>query len=331
MDLLPHVGWLVLGLALLSFGADWLVRGASDLALRARVSPLVVGLTVVAFGTSAPELIVSLKANLDPHTQADIAVGNVVGSNICNIALLLGLAALIRPFTVHSQIVKRELPVLLVVTAAFVAMMYDGELKRWEGVLLFAGIIVYVIHSIRVARAVPDDPASIEVPEEAVKHATKHGVAAVLAAIGWLLLGLGGLIFGADRLVESGVVIARLLHVPELVIGLTMVAIGTSLPELATTIAATRKGESDLIAGNLIGSNLFNILAVMGLASAVKAIDVRGLGTIDVVVMCAFTVLLIPFLVTGHRINRTEGGILLGGYLVYCAWLVQPQWFGVSG
>ncbi len=329
MDLLPQIGWLVLGLGLLSFGADWLVRGASDLALRASVSPLVVGLTVVAFGTSAPELIVSLKANLGP-TEADIAVGNVIGSNICNIALLLGLAALIRPFTVHSQIVRRELPVLLLVTAIFVAMIYDRRLDRWEGVLLFAGIIAYVVHSIRVARAAPNDPAAVDVPEEALEHARKQGIGALLASIGWVLLGLGGLIYGADRLVESGVVLARLMGVPELVIGLTMVAIGTSLPELATTIAATRKGEADLIAGNLVGSNLFNILAVMGLASAVKAIDLQSLNTIDVVVMCGFTVLLIPFLARGARLNRIEGGILIGGYLVYCAWLVKPEWFGVG-
>lgn len=330
MDLLVQIGWLVLGLALLSFGADWLVRGASDLALRARVSPLVVGLTVVAFGTSAPELIVSLKANLDPDTEADIAVGNVIGSNICNIALLLGLAALIRPFTVHSQIVKRELPVLLLVTAVFVAMIYDRRLDRWEGVLLFAGIVFYVVHSIRLARAVPNDPASVDLPEEALEQAKQTGAGAFLAAVGWLLLGLGALIYGADRLVESGVVLARLMGVPELVIGLTMVAIGTSLPELATTIAATRKGQTDLIAGNLIGSNLFNILTVMGLASAVKAIDLGSLNTLDVVVMCGFTVLLIPFLARGARLNRVEGGILLGGYLVYCVWLVKPEWFGVG-
>lgn len=328
MELLPHVGWLVLGLALLSFGADWLVRGASDLALRARISPLVVGLTVVAFGTSAPELLVSLKANLDPNTRADIAVGNVVGSNICNIALLLGLAALIRPFSVHSQIVKRELPVLLVVTAAFVVMILDRRITRLEGVLLFSGIIFYVIHSIRLARAVPDDPAAIDVPAEALEHSQKPGLAAVLASVGWVLLGLAGLVYGADRLVESGVVIARLAGVSEIVIGLTMVAIGTSLPELATTIAATRRGEADLIAGNLIGSNLFNILAVMGLTATVKAVNVGSLNTVDVVVMSGFTVLLIPFLVRGARLNRIEGGILLGGYLVYCAWLVRPDWFG---
>jgi cation:H+ antiporter len=170
----------------------------------------------------------------------------------------------------------------------------------------------------------------IDVPEDALEHSRKHGPGAVLASIGWVLLGLGGLIFGADRLVESGVVIARLMGVPELVIGLTMVAIGTSLPELATTLAATRKGESDLIAGNLVGSNLFNILAVMGLAAAVKAIDVRALGTVDVAVMCGFTVLLIPFFARGARLNRIEGGILLVGYFVYCAWLVKPEWFGVG-
>ncbi|BCX49150.1 sodium:calcium antiporter [Haloferula helveola] len=331
MELLPHVGWLVLGLALLSFGADWMVRGASELALRARVKPLVVGLTVVAFGTSAPELLVSLKANLDPNTQADIAVGNVVGSNICNIALLLGIAALIRPLTVSSQVVRRELPILLVVTGGFVAMIIDGKLDRWEGVVMFCGIVFYVIHSIRLARSTPEDPALADVPEEALAHAGESGLAPTLKSLGWVVLGLAGLIYGADRLVTSGVTIARVLNVPELVIGLTMVAIGTSLPELATTIAASRKGQTDIIAGNLIGSNLFNILAVMGLTSAVKALVVESLNTIDVVVMCGFTLLLVPFLMRGHRLNRIEGGILLVGYLTYCVWLVKPEWFGVTG
>ena len=330
MEVLPQIGWLVLGLALLSFGADWLVRGASDLALRARISPLVVGLTVVAFGTSAPELIVSLKANLDPNTQADIAVGNVIGSNICNIALLLGLAALIRPFQVSSQIVKRELPILLLVTAVFVVMIYDRQISRLEGFLLVAGILIYVTHSIRLARSVPNDPAAIDVPEEALEHSKERGLKALLSSIGWVLIGLAGLIYGADRLVESGVTLARIVGVPELVIGLTMVAIGTSLPELATTIAATRKGQTDLIAGNLIGSNLFNILVVMGVAAAVKEIHVGSLKTTDVVVMCGFTLLLIPFLARGARLNRFEGAILLGGYLVYCVSLVKPQWLGLG-
>ncbi len=331
MDVIVHLAWLLLGLGLLSVGADWLVRGASEVAVRAGVAPLVVGLTVVAFGTSAPELIVSLKANLDPDTGADIAVGNVIGSNICNIALVLGVAALIRPFRVSSQVVKRELPILLLVTAVFIAVLRDHEIRQWEGALMAAGIVVYVWASIRIARRAPDDPASQELPEEALAVASDHSLRGFVVSGLWIVAGLAGLLVGADRLVESGVVLARLAGVPELVIGLTLVAIGTSLPELATTIAATRKGQADLIAGNLIGSNLFNILAVMGITAAVKTISVAALSAVDLAVMAVVTVLLVPFLAKGMRLNRIEGGLLVAGYLAYCVWLVKPEWFGVSG
>ena len=328
MEMLVHVGWLIGGLALLSFGADWLVRGASELAIRAGLTPLVVGLTVVAFGTSAPELVVSLKANLDPNTQADIAVGNIVGSNICNIALLLGIAALIRPLVVGSQVVRREIPLLLVITAAFVAMIWDGELARWEGILMTVGIILYVFTSLRIAKNNPDDPvAKVEIPEEALAEAAGRG--AWWKSLVWILLGLGGLVFGADRLVTSGVAIATAFGVSQIVIGLTLVALGTSLPELATTIAAVRRKETDIIAGNIIGSNVFNILAVMGIASAVKPITVQSLNRIDLAVMCGFTLALVPILFRGRTINRIEGGLLLVGYLSYCVWLVKPEWFAV--
>lgn len=323
MEILVNLGWLLLGLVLLSVGADWLVRGASEIALRAGVTPLVIGLTVVAFGTSAPELLVSLKANLDPNTQADIAVGNVVGSNICNIALLLGLAALIRPLTVGSQVVKREIPILLVVTAAFVAMIWDGRLARWEGIVLFVGIVAYVFTSIRMARRHPKDLA-IELPEEVVEEAG----GSVWKSVGWVIVGLAGLVYGADRLVVGGVAIARTVGVSEVVIGLTLVAIGTSLPELATTIAASRRNETDIIAGNIIGSNLFNLMAVMGAASALKPITVGSLNRLDLAVMSGFTLVLVPFLAKRARINRIEGGLLLVGYFTYCVWLVKPEWFG---
>ncbi len=327
MEMLVHVGWLIGGLALLSFGADWLVRGASELAIRAGLTPLVVGLTIVAFGTSAPELVVSLKANLDPNTQADIAVGNIVGSNICNIALLLGIAALIRPLVVGGQVVRREIPLLLVITGAFVAMIWDGELARWEGLVMTAGIILYVFTSLRIAKMNPHDPAvQVEIPEGALAEVSEKG--SWWKSPMWIILGLGGLIFGADRLVTSGVAIATAFGVSQIVIGLTLVAIGTSLPELATTIAAVRRRETDIIAGNIIGSNVFNILAVMGIASAVKPITVQSLNRIDLAVMSGFTLALVPILLRGRTINRFEGGLLLIGYFVYCAWLVKPEWFG---
>jgi len=328
MEFLPHLGWLVLGLALLSFGADWLVKGASDMAVKVGISPLVVGLTVVAFGTSAPELIVSLKANLQPIPAPDLAVGNIVGSNICNIALLLGLAALIRPFVVHSQVVKRELPILLIVTGAFVWMIWNYELSRWEGLAMAATIAIYVVVSIRLARANPEDPAA---PHELPEANVAPGSSTTLKSLGWVVLGLAGLIFGADRLVTSGVELATIFGVPQVVIGLTLVAIGTSLPELATTIAAARRGETDLIAGNLIGSNLFNILVVMGVTSAVKPISLKVLNWVDLAVMGGFTLLLVPFLMRGRRLNRIEGSVMVVGYFVYCIYLVKPEWIGLAG
>ena len=323
MELFVNLGWLLLGLVLLSVGADWLVRGASEIALRAGVTPLVIGLTVVAFGTSAPELLVSLQANLDPNTQADIAVGNVVGSNICNIALLLGLAALIRPLLVGSQVVKREIPILLGVTGVFVAMIWDGNLARWEGVLLTVGIIVYVVTSVLHARRHPGEVLA-DIPDEVKKEARGP----VWKSLLWVVIGLAGLVYGADRLVFGGVSIAEKMGVPQVVIGLTLVAIGTSLPELATTIAAARRNETDIIAGNIIGSNLFNIMAVMGIASAIKPITVATLNRLDLWVMAGFTLVLVPFLARGAKINRLEGGLLVTGYLVYCVWLVKPEWFG---
>lgn len=327
MEFLPHLGWLVLGLALLSFGADWLVKGASELALRLGISPLVVGLTVVAFGTSAPELIVSLKANLQADAAPDLAVGNIVGSNICNIALLLGLAAVIRPFVIHSQVVKRELPILLVVTGGFVWMIWNYELARWEGLVMAAAIAIYVIVSIRLARANPEDPVA---PSDLPDDLDLENKGGNWKSLFWVVLGLVGLIFGADRLVTSGVTLAELFGVPEVVIGLTLVAIGTSLPELATTIAATRRGETDLIAGNLIGSNLFNILVVMGITAAVKPISLDVLNWVDLAVMSAFTLLLVPFLMRGRRLNRIEGSVMVIGYFVYCIYLVKPEWLGLA-
>lgn len=326
MEVLVNLAWLVFGLLLLSFGADWLVRGASELALRAGVTPLVIGLTVVAFGTSAPELLVSLQANLKPDTEADIAVGNVVGSNICNIALMLGIAALIRPFVIHSQVVRRELPILLLVTGVFTAMIWDGRLSRLEGSLLTLGIITYVWTSVRLAKHDPH-AVNVELPE----NLEKPSKGPVRSSVMWVLVGLGGLVIGADRLVAGGVAIAEMAGVPEVVIGLTLVAIGTSLPELATTVAAARRRETDLIAGNIIGSNLFNMMAVMGIASAVKPIAAPALQRLDLGVMCGFTLLLVPFLMRGARLNRIEGGVLVIGYLAYCVWLVKPEWFGLSG
>jgi cation:H+ antiporter len=328
MEIVVHSAWLVFGLALLYFGAEWLVRGASEIALRSGLSPLVVGLTVVAFGTSAPELLVSMKANLDPTTEADIAVGNVIGSNICNIALLLGVAALIRPMRLSSQVVKRELPVLCGVSGLFAWMIWDRRLEHWEGFVLVGGIAVYLWTSVRFALKNPDDPLEEEIPEKVIEKARRAGGARWVVNLGLIVMGLGCLVWGAERLVGSGVVLARLAGVSEAVIGLTLVALGTSLPELATTIVASVRRQADIIAGNLVGSNLFNMMVVMGITASVKPVVAGGIQTVDLGVMLLATAVLVPFMISGFLLSRIEGAVLVVGYGVYCAWLVNPGLFG---
>jgi cation:H+ antiporter len=322
MDAVMNLMWLGLGLGLLYFGAEWLVGGSSDIALRLGVSPLVVGLTVVAFGTSAPELVVSLQANLDPAIKPDIAVGNIVGSNICNIALLLGLAAVIRPLMLGSQVVKRELPILCGVTVVFVAMLWDGEIERWEGLVLVAGICVYLWLTVRLAKRYPHDVVEAGDAEESLEKARSGGGRRLALDLFKVAVGLAVLVAGANRAILGGVELARLVGVSEAVIGLTLVALGTSLPELATTVVAASRHESDLITGNVVGSNLFNMMLVMGVAASIKPIHVEHIRHSDLFVMLAATFVLVPFFVgRTFRLNRIEGGLLLLGYAGYCVWL----------
>ena len=316
-----NFGWLSLGLLLLYFGAEWLVKGSSEIALKIGISPLVVGLTVVAFGTSAPELLVSLKANLKTPPQGDIALGNIVGSNICNIGLILGVGALIRPITVHAQILKREMPLLLVASVVFVAMLWDRSIARWEGGILAAGIVIYVVASIRMARKEPHAEIFEEFSEEEVKEIEKAGAGRILLDALLIVVGLATLIYGADRMVVSGEALARIFGVPEAIIALTLIAFGTSLPELATSIVASIKNQGDIITGNAIGSCMFNLLAVIGIAALVLPLNASELKPSDLWVMLGVTVIVFPFLASGRGLSRAEGAVLLTGYLGYCSWL----------
>ncbi len=307
---------LGLGLTLLYFGAEYLVRGSSSLALRLGLSPLVVGLTVVAFGTSSPELVVSLKAAY--AGQGDISVGNVVGSNICNIGLILGLCALIVPIKVASQIIRLDTPIMLGVTGLGVAMLYDGRVSRPEGVLLFLLLLAYITFSVWQAKRQPADALGEEFT--GAIGISKRGVAVDLVLIaGGLLL----LIFGARFLVDAAVTIARTLGWSESLIGLTIVALGTSLPELATSLVAALKKEADIAVGNIIGSNIFNLLGILGVTAMVTPLSTGGIGWADLGVMAAFAVLLWPFCTTGHRLSRPEGAVFLLGYVAYLGWLVR--------
>jgi len=306
---------LVLGLVLLYFGAEGLVRGSSSLALRLGLSPLVVGLTVVAFGTSTPELVVSLKAAY--LGQGDISVGNVVGSNICNIGLILGFCALIIPIKVASQIVRIDTPIMIGVTGLALLLLGDGSLSRMEGIILFALLIAYVVFSVIIAKKDAADPLAAEFGEEI--KVSKRGMAVdLLMVLGGLVL----LVLGARFLVDAAIDIAKAAGLSEAVIGLTIVAIGTSLPEFATSLVAALKKEADIAVGNVVGSNIFNILGILGISAGVTPLTSSGITSIDLWVMAAFAIVLWIFSRTGFRITRTEGLVMLAGYAGYVAWLV---------
>ena len=299
------------GVGLLVVGAELLVRGASRLATGFGVSPLVIGLTVVAFGTSAPELAVSVGAALGG--SADIAIGNVVGSNIANVLLILGLSALVAPLVVDRQVVQREVPILIAVSLAFWGIAADGVVSRLDGALLCAAGVGYTGWTVRQSRkelAASDDPPAVPAGHPA-------------ANIGTVIVGLGLLVLGAQWLVDAAVIVARALGVSELLIGLTMVAVGTSLPELATSVMASLRGQRDIAVGNVVGSNLFNILVVLGLAAMLAPSGIAVAPQIlrfDLPVMVAVAIATLPIALSGHRVDRWEGGLLFAWFAAYVAW-----------
>lgn len=308
----------VLGLTLLYYGAEFLVRGGSAIARRCGVPPLVVGLTLVAFGTSAPEFAVSLDAAL--NGMGDMSVGNVVGSNICNIALILGLCAWISPLPVNQKLFRFDVPVMVISAAALTGMcLLSGGVDRWEAALLFAGIVFYTVYSVRKSRgkAGGEDISVNFAPE---RGAPEWGIAAALL---FSLLGLGALIGGGKLLLGSAVHFAAACGIPEAVIALTVVAAGTSLPELAASVVATIRGENDIAIGNVVGSNIFNILGILGFSALIAPIRAPGISRADLGVMLFFTLLLYPVMRSGRRIGRMEGAAMLLLYVAYTAYLVR--------
>ena len=295
----------------LFIGAELLVRGGASMALKLGLSPLVVGLTVMAYGTSMPELIVSLKAAM--LGQPDIAIGNVVGSNIFNIAIILGLAAVVFPISTHLQVLKWDAPVLLGVTLLAPLTFLDGQVSRVEGVIFVIGAIFCTWWTIRMARR--DEAAHVEMAADA-PEIRKRG--SLLMDIGLIVAGLGVLVLGSRLLVDNAVVVAKSFGVSEAVIGLTIIAAGTSMPELATSVVAAFRKQSDIALGNVLGSNLFNILFVLGGSSVIHPIRTAAMNPLDLGIMIGLTVILVPMLATGRRLNRGEGLILVatyGGYL----------------
>lgn len=300
--------YIVLALGLLFIGAEGLVRGSSSLALRAGLSPLTVGLTIVAFGTSSPELVVSLKATLSQ--QGDISVGNVVGSNIFNIAIILGITALLCPIPVHRKIIKIDAPIALGLTCLLLVLLLNDSLGRLEGLLLFAGIVAYTVMNVVFANKEPGNGGD----GDAAPGISRHW----MLDTAFMLGGLGILIFGSRLLVDHSVILAKGFGVSEAVIGLTIVAAGTSMPELATSVVAALRKQPDIAIGNVVGSNVFNILGILGVTSLVSPLYAPGISWTDYAAMLAFTVLLIPLLYTGRMLHRLEGLALLalyGGYL----------------
>ncbi len=352
----------LVGFAFLTGGADFLVRGASRLAVRLNVPLVVIGLTVVAFGTSLPELVVSMIANLQGGTRANLAIGNVVGSNIANLALILGVVALLRPMPVDRQLIQREYPLMIGVSLLFTAMAWDGQIVRWEGVLLFLGLLGFIYWSyvgsrtlaeekesealeyiggeaedgsssndeaVTAAGQAEDAEADLQQSQERIARATRNPLlpaaisglfrSLLLRDIGMVVIGIAVLVYGADLLVDSATFIARYFGVSELVIGLSLVALGTSLPELAASVVAILYRRGDIALGNLIGSNLFNMLAIVGITAAVRPLPAPlSMHCVDFPAMLLVATL--PFLLvlrSPHQVNRWKGAIMLSLYLTY--------------
>ncbi len=305
-----------LGLVLLIAGAELLVRGAGALALSFGISPLVVGLTVVAFGTSSPELAVSVQSTWSG--RGDMAMGNVVGSNIFNVLFILGISALIVPLVVARQLVRQEVPIMVGVSLLLLALAADGRLGRLDGLLLFALMIGYTVFLIRQSRRA--GAAQAGSAEEAAAGPRSLPLQLLLIA-----LGLAMLVYGATLLVDAAVVFAQRLGISELVIGLTIVAAGTSMPEVATSIVAALRGQRDIAVGNVVGSNIFNILSVLGLSAVVAPAGLPvapSMLAFDLPVLIAVALACLPVFFTGYMIARWEGGLFLLLYAAYTTYLL---------
>ena len=306
--------FLVLGLITLFIGAEGLIRGSSSLAIKMGITPLVVGLTVVAFGTGTPELVVSLKAAIIGNSS--ISIGNVVGSNIANIALVLGFSAIIRPLDVNANVIRREIPIMIGVSILLILLLLDGQLDLFDGLIFVLGIVIYTIVNIRMARK----EKNIE-----VKNEFKEGLKprfGITASIILILGGLGLLVLGANIFVNGAIAIAKAIGVSDAVIGLTIVAFGTSLPELITAAVASYKKESDIAVGNVVGSNIFNILGILGITALITSVNAGDLNYFDFGIMLFTAIILLPLSKTGFKISRLEGAFLVAGYTIYIFYLM---------
>lgn len=298
---------VAVGFAMLYFGASWLVSGSVSIAKKLRINQLVIGLTIVAYGTSTPEMAVSIAAAL--QGQTDIMLGNVVGSNIVNIGIIMGLSAVLLPMLVSRRIIRKEIPIMIGITFVLIALSIDDEISQLDGAILVSGIVVFSYYI--YAQAKKDNSANAS---KELEHITVYGFprSVLLIAIGIVLLFVGSFVT-----VDNAVIIAQELGISERVIGLTIIAIGTSLPELITSIVAMRKGYAEITVGNIIGSNIYNILAILGIASVLTGIAVNPAMFMDYWILVAFSLVLLPIMRTGFVVSRIEGSALVAAYVAY--------------
>ena len=320
---LINIAFLILGLVVLVIGAEGLVRGASRLAALAGIPALIIGLTIVAFGTSAPELAVSITSAL--NGQPNLTLGNVIGSNIFNVLFVLGISALIAPLVVAQQLVRWDVPIMVGASFALLFFALDGQIGRTEGALLFAAFAAYTLFQVWQARRERNSAVKEEYEDEYAPPVVRNRSLEVARDVAFVLGGLVLLVLGARWLVNSAVAIAQSLGISELIIGLTIVAAGTSLPEVATSVIASLRGERDIAVGNVVGSNIFNILTVLGLATFLSPAGVQvatEAQRFDIPVMTAVAVACLPIFFTGNTIARWEGFLFLGYYVAYTIYLV---------
>lgn len=302
----------VVGLVILYFGAEGTLHGSVSIATRMGISPLVIGLTLVAFGTSCPELSLDISAAI--RGNADLALGDLVGSNIANMGLILGIGAAIYPVRVHMRLLRAEVPIAIATSLLVLGLAVDGVISRQDGWIMLAAFVLFVGYSYRAARR---ESAAVkrEITETVENHVSPARSAALVVG------GLGALVVGAQLMVYAAVEAAGLLGISPLIIGLTIVALGTSLPELATSVVAARRKEGDIVAGNVIGSNIFNMLMILAVVAVIRPITVAS-GTIwvDLPVMIAFAAALVPIMLRGMVVSRGEGILLIAGYFAFLAW-----------
>jgi cation:H+ antiporter len=315
--MLVHVGFLALGSVLLYVGGEGLVRGAGTMALRLGMSPFIIGITIVAFATSAPELAVSLQAAW--AGADDVAIGNVVGSNIANIGLILGICAVLRPVKIEARILSLDLPWLIFVSLLLVAFLNDGHISRPAGMVFLLGLAVFLYWNIQVARR-EQEVERVRQEFEGAAPRVKES-----ATMDWLFIlgGLVALVAGGAAFVRGGVGLATEMGVSPALIALTVIAVGTSLPELATSVVASLKGNDDIAVGNVIGSNFFNILAILGITAVLWPLDRGDITMVDLTAMLLFALVLVPLIMVRQRIGRPEGLALLAAYVAYIAWLAR--------